>query len=86
MILRKHGNLILSLCAMMISTGLPELTSERDLNYLRETLVGYYLKKMFSRIALCWFACRCFQNQKKMLSIISDLNLMRLLVTRGKLP
>lgn len=40
MILRKHGNLILSLCAMMISTGLPELTSERDLNYLRETLVS----------------------------------------------
>lgn len=39
LILRKHGNLILSLCAMMISTGLPELSSERDLNYLRETLV-----------------------------------------------
>lgn len=39
MILRKHGNLILSLCAMMISTGLPELSSEKDLNYLRETLV-----------------------------------------------
>ncbi|KAJ8947735.1 hypothetical protein NQ318_017997 [Aromia moschata] len=39
MILRKHGNLILSLFAMMISTGLPELSSEKDLNYLRETLV-----------------------------------------------
>ncbi|XP_044753388.1 phosphatidylinositol 4,5-bisphosphate 3-kinase catalytic subunit delta isoform isoform X2 [Coccinella septempunctata] len=39
LILRKHGNLILSLCAMMISTGLPELSSEKDLNYLRETLV-----------------------------------------------
>ncbi|CAG9760506.1 unnamed protein product [Ceutorhynchus assimilis] len=39
MILRKHGNLILSLFAMMISTGLPELTSEKDLQYLRETLV-----------------------------------------------
>ncbi|KAF5291172.1 hypothetical protein FQA39_LY14414 [Lamprigera yunnana] len=39
LILRKHGGLILSLCAMMISTGLPELTSEKDLNYLRETLV-----------------------------------------------
>jgi len=24
---------------MMISTGLPELSSEKDLNYLRETLV-----------------------------------------------
>ncbi|XP_050305092.1 phosphatidylinositol 4,5-bisphosphate 3-kinase catalytic subunit delta isoform [Anthonomus grandis grandis] len=39
MILRKHGNLILSLFAMMISTGLPELSSEKDLQYLRETLV-----------------------------------------------
>lgn len=39
LILRKHGGLILSLFAMMISTGLPELTSEKDLNYLRDTLV-----------------------------------------------
>lgn len=39
LILRKHGCLILSLFAMMISTGLPELSSEKDLNYLRETLV-----------------------------------------------
>ncbi|KAK4875877.1 hypothetical protein RN001_012299 [Aquatica leii] len=39
MILRKHGGLMLSLCAMMISTGLPELSSEKDLNYLRDTLV-----------------------------------------------
>ncbi|XP_064211138.1 phosphatidylinositol 4,5-bisphosphate 3-kinase catalytic subunit delta isoform [Tribolium castaneum] len=37
-ILRKHGSLILSLCAMMISTGLPELSSEKDLNYIRDTL------------------------------------------------
>ncbi|GAB0088558.1 phosphatidylinositol 4,5-bisphosphate 3-kinase catalytic subunit delta isoform [Sergentomyia squamirostris] len=39
LILRQHGCLILSLFAMMISTGLPELSSEKDLNYLRETLV-----------------------------------------------
>ncbi|CAG9819182.1 unnamed protein product [Phaedon cochleariae] len=39
MILRKHGNLFISLFAMMISTGLPELSSEKDLNYLRDTLV-----------------------------------------------
>ncbi|XP_063708405.1 phosphatidylinositol 4,5-bisphosphate 3-kinase catalytic subunit beta isoform [Culicoides brevitarsis] len=38
-ILRRHGCLILSLFSMMISTGLPELSSEKDLNYLRETLV-----------------------------------------------
>lgn len=41
LILRKHGSLLMSLCAMMISTGLPELSSEKDLNYLRETLVKY---------------------------------------------
>ncbi|XP_036147909.1 phosphatidylinositol 4,5-bisphosphate 3-kinase catalytic subunit beta isoform [Monomorium pharaonis] len=39
LILRQHGGLILSLFAMMISTGLPELSSEKDLNYLRDTLV-----------------------------------------------
>lgn len=39
MILRKHGHLFISLFAMMISTGLPELSSEKDLAYLRETLV-----------------------------------------------
>ncbi|KAL1462919.1 hypothetical protein WDU94_014720 [Cyamophila willieti] len=39
LILRQHGSLILSLFAMMISTGLPELSSEKDVNYLRETLV-----------------------------------------------
>lgn len=39
LVLRKHGGLILSLFAMMISTGLPELSSEKDLNYLRDTLV-----------------------------------------------
>ncbi|KAJ0180330.1 hypothetical protein K1T71_003734 [Dendrolimus kikuchii] len=40
-ILRKHGHLILTLFSMMISTGLPELSSEKDLQYLRETLVMY---------------------------------------------
>lgn len=39
LVLRRHGGLILSLFAMMISTGLPELSSEKDLNYLRDTLV-----------------------------------------------
>lgn len=48
LVLRRHGSLILSLFAMMISTGLPELSSEKDLNYLRDTLVSrcsYYSKK-----------------------------------------
>ncbi|XP_076360184.1 phosphatidylinositol 4,5-bisphosphate 3-kinase catalytic subunit beta isoform-like isoform X4 [Tachypleus tridentatus] len=39
MILRRKGTLIISLFAMMLSTGIPELTSEKDLYYLRETLV-----------------------------------------------
>lgn len=40
--LRKHGGLILSLFSMMISTGLPELSSEKDLQYLKETLVRFF--------------------------------------------
>ncbi|XP_076049000.1 phosphatidylinositol 4,5-bisphosphate 3-kinase catalytic subunit delta isoform-like [Oratosquilla oratoria] len=38
LILRHYGSFIISLFAMMISTGLPELQSEQDLDYLRETL------------------------------------------------
>ena len=44
LILRRHGSFIISLFAMMISTGLPELSCEKDLNYLRETLVIFALK------------------------------------------
>lgn len=40
LILRRHGSFIITLFAMMISTGLPELSCEKDLNYLRETLVS----------------------------------------------
>lgn len=39
LILRRQGPLIISLFAMMLTTGMPELTSEKDLDYLRETLV-----------------------------------------------
>ncbi|XP_011213577.1 phosphatidylinositol 4,5-bisphosphate 3-kinase catalytic subunit delta isoform [Bactrocera dorsalis] len=45
LVLRKHGCLILSLFSMMISTGLPELSSEKDLNYLKETLVLDYTEE-----------------------------------------
>nr|ALY05366.1 phosphatidylinositol 3-kinase [Palaemon carinicauda] len=38
LILRRYGSFIISLFAMMISTGLPELKSEKELNYLKETL------------------------------------------------
>ena len=36
--IRRHGSLIISLLAMMIQTGLPELSSEQDLNAIRATL------------------------------------------------
>ncbi|CAG2112887.1 unnamed protein product, partial [Medioppia subpectinata] len=39
MIIRKRGSFIISLFAMMLSTGIPELSSVKDLDYLRETLV-----------------------------------------------
>lgn len=54
LVLRRHGGLILSLFAMMISTGLPELSSEKDLNYLRDTLVS---NKLFSKFKFteCFF-------------------------------
>ncbi len=35
-ILRKHQKIFINLFAMMLSTGIPELRSESDLNYLHE--------------------------------------------------
>ena len=40
MILRQYGTFIIALFAMMISTGLPELNDERDLDYINERLVS----------------------------------------------
>lgn len=60
LLLRRNGCLILSLFSMMISTGLPELSSEKDLNYLRETLVSATIKTtktsellLLTRIPIC---------------------------------
>lgn len=39
MILRKKGSFIIALFAMMLSSGIPEVSSVSDLDYLRETLV-----------------------------------------------
>lgn len=39
LIIRRKGPLFISLFAMMLSTGIPEISSVDDLNYLRETLV-----------------------------------------------
>ncbi|GAM25539.1 hypothetical protein SAMD00019534_087140 [Acytostelium subglobosum LB1] len=36
-ILRRHAKLFMNLFAMMVSTGIPELQSMEDLNYLRES-------------------------------------------------
>lgn len=47
LVLRRHGSFIISLLAMMISTGLPELSCEKDLNYLRETMVYILHFKFF---------------------------------------
>lgn len=42
LILRRQGSLMISLFAMMLTTGMPELTSEKDLDYLRDALVLDY--------------------------------------------
>ena len=40
MILRSHSDFIISLFGMMISTGLPDVSSEDDLRFLHSTLVS----------------------------------------------
>jgi len=38
-VLRKHATVFINLFAMMLSTGIPELTSVDDITYLREAFV-----------------------------------------------
>jgi len=38
LVLREHGALLISLLAMMLSTGMPELQAESDLEYMRTAL------------------------------------------------
>ncbi|XP_073780479.1 phosphatidylinositol 4,5-bisphosphate 3-kinase catalytic subunit beta isoform isoform X2 [Danio rerio] len=38
MILRKNGNLFITLFALMLTAGLPELTSVKDIQYLKDSL------------------------------------------------
>uniref|UniRef100_A0A674H0Q8 Phosphatidylinositol 4,5-bisphosphate 3-kinase catalytic subunit beta isoform n=1 Tax=Taeniopygia guttata TaxID=59729 RepID=A0A674H0Q8_TAEGU len=38
LILRKHGNLFITLFALMLTAGLPELTSIKDIQYLKDSL------------------------------------------------
>ncbi|MDP2438808.1 MAG: hypothetical protein Q8P67_23940 [archaeon] len=37
-IVRENGHLLLSLCSLMIATGMPQLSTVDDLEYLRQTL------------------------------------------------
>ena len=37
-ILRKHANLLITLFSLMLSTGIPELQTPEDVEYLRTTL------------------------------------------------
>jgi hypothetical protein len=37
-IIRENGHLLLSLCSLMVGTGLPQLASLQDLSYMRDTL------------------------------------------------
>jgi phosphatidylinositol-4,5-bisphosphate 3-kinase len=39
LILRRHANLFINMLAMMLQTGIPELRSIDDLNYVRDALV-----------------------------------------------
>lgn len=98
LLLRSHGCLILSLFSMMISTGLPELSSEKDLNYLRDTLVcilflalthTHNLLKIIILISL--FLLNSFVKtkrfwifRKKRLVIISGKNLAKRCLIHGK--
>jgi hypothetical protein len=66
---------------MMISTGLPELSCEKDLNYIRETLVmikhkyGFLYEGIKNDRTICFF--RFWTNQKRRLLLILKENLMK---------
>ena len=55
-ILRRNSHVFINLLAMMLSTGIPELRSERDLNYLREGFLNLVLSIMFLIVCLSIFA------------------------------
>ncbi|XP_010788642.1 phosphatidylinositol 4,5-bisphosphate 3-kinase catalytic subunit beta isoform-like [Notothenia coriiceps] len=38
LVLRKNGNLFITLFALMLTAGLPELTSVKDIQYLKDSL------------------------------------------------
>ncbi|KJE92194.1 phosphatidylinositol 3-kinase [Capsaspora owczarzaki ATCC 30864] len=63
LILRRHANLFINLFAMMMSTGIPQLSCSDDINYLRDALrLGSsdeaaaieFRKKIDEALAKCW--------------------------------
>lgn len=53
--LRRHANLIISLFSMMLSSGMPELQSADDVEYLRKTLM---VESRLDQEALTYFQDR----------------------------
>ena len=57
--LREHGALLISLLAMMLSTGMPELQAESDLEYMRTALqLNDNITKVSSVVGLLVKICR----------------------------
>ncbi|KAL7640320.1 UNVERIFIED_CONTAM: hypothetical protein RMT77_008584 [Armadillidium vulgare] len=79
MLLRRYGSFIISLFAMMISTGLPELQNEKDLDYLKDTLKlnlndeqakNHFQSKFKEALKNSWqtsfnWACHCMSKNNR---------------------
>ncbi|KAL6059622.1 Phosphatidylinositol 4,5-bisphosphate 3-kinase catalytic subunit gamma isoform [Balamuthia mandrillaris] len=61
-ILRKHANVFINLFKMMLSTGIPELTSAKDIRYLRDAFAmdlsdeeaAHHFSKLITEALDCW--------------------------------
>lgn len=49
LILRKNGNLFITLFALMLTAGLPELTSVKDIQYLKVPLPSAFYLLLLQR-------------------------------------
>ena len=50
LILRRRAPLLINLLAMMLQTGIPELRSMDDLNYVRYSMKGYMILLMYHMV------------------------------------
>ena len=50
LILRRRAPLLINLLAMMLQTGIPELRSMDDLNYVRYSIKGYMILLMYHMV------------------------------------